>query len=222
MRRISVFVPVVALAFVWPLPALGGGRAALAQDATPAAQAFPMTPDPAECTVEPRPVEEFVAIAAAATPVAAAAARRETVEVPVGPLADADTVAGVTATVREVFACFNAGDIRRAFSLLTDEAIRGFAEEDPIPAEELRGFLGATPAAVPAAGRSTILAVTDVVLLADGRVGALVASTDPLAEEEETTTVHLTFERADGRWLVDDFVEFHTHPEEAGEATPAP
>ena len=85
----------------------------------------------------------------------------------------------------------------------------------------MRGFLGATPEAVPAAGRSTILAITDVVLLADGRVGALVASTDPMAEEEETTTMHLTFEQADGRWLVDDFVEFHTHPEEEGEATPA-
>ena len=86
----------------------------------------------------------------------------------------------------------------------------------------MRGFLGATPEAVPAAGRIAILAVTDVVLLADGRVGALVASVDPMVTEAGPTTVHLTFEQADGRWLVDDIVEFHTHPAEEAEGTPAP
>ena len=218
MRRVSVLVSVLAVALL--ALAVGSPAPATAQAATPVDQAFPIRPDPAECTVEPRPVEEFVELVAAATPAAMAAA--ETVEVPVGPLADAETVAGVTATVREINACFNAGDFRRIFSLLTDEAIRGVAEEDPIPAEELRGFLEATPQAVPAEGRIAILAVTDVVRLADGRVGALVATIDPTRLEEGPTTAHLTFVQADGRWLVDDIVEFHTHPAEEAEGTPAP
>ena len=214
-RLVALVVVLLALALVGP-------ALARAQEATPGAGAdqFPLTPDPAECQVEPRDIEEFVGIAAQATPTGETAAT-QTVEVPIGELADAETVAAVTATTREIFACFNAGDFRRAFSLLTDDAIRGFSEVDPIPEEELRGFLGATPEAIPTEGRSTILAITDVVLLTDGRVGALVASVDPMQPEEGPTTVHLTFVEEDGRWLVDEFVEFHTHPEEEGEATPA-
>ncbi len=214
-RLVALLVALVSLA-------LGSPGVALAQEATPgtAADQFPLTPDPAECQVEPRDMEEFVGIAAEATPTGGMTGTG-TVEVPVGELADAETVAAVTAVTREIYACFNAGDFRRAFSLLTDDAVRGFAEVDPIPEEELRGFLGATPEAVPAESRGSILAITDVVLLADGRVGALVASVDPTQPEEGLTTVHLTFVEEVGRWLVDDFVEFHTHPEEEGEATPA-
>ena len=214
------------VALVAALLALGLlGSAGLAQEATPAAgvAAFPLTPDPAECTVEPRPVEEAVALVAQATPAAAAAAEpAETVAVPVGELADAETVAGVTATVREVYACFNAGDVARAFALVTDDVLRGFAEEDPIPEEEVRAFLGATPAAVPAAQRVAILAITDVVRLPGGRAGALVAVADP-AIPEGPETIHFTFERRGDRWLIAAVVEFHTHPAEgAGTAgTPA-
>ena len=192
------------------------GSAGLAQTA-----AFPITPDPAECTVEPRSVEEVVALVAQATP--AAMAEAETVLVPVGALADAETVAGVTATVREVYACLNAGNSARAFALVTDDVIRGFAEAEPIPEEELRAVLGVPPEAVPEGARSTILAITDVVQLPDGRVGALVASVDPPGGPEEgPTTTHLVFVRQGERWLVDGVTEFHTHPEEEGaEGTPA-
>ena len=215
-RLVAVLVVLLALTLVAP-------AVAFAQEATPGtgAEQFPLTPDPAECQVEPRDVEEFVGIAAEATPTVGMTGTG-TVEIPVGELADAETVAAVTAVTREIYACFNAGDFRRAFSLLTDEAVLGFAEEEPIPEAELRGLLGATPEAVPAEGRTTILAVTDVVRLADGRVGALVASADPADPEEGPTAVHLTFEQADGRWLVDGVVEFHTHPEEEDEGTPTP
>lgn len=221
MRRVSVLVALVAAAFVAAWLVFGAGRSVAAQDATPVAAAFPLTPDPAECQVARRPVEEFVTVITQATPVAVPPGAA-TVDVPVGELADEETVAAITATVREIIACFNAADFGRAFSLLTDEALRGFAAEEPIPEEELRGFLGATPEAVPTEGWTTILAITDVVVLADGRVGALVASLDPTQPEEGPTTIHLTFVQVDGRWLVDRVVEFHTHPEEEGAATPAP
>ncbi|MDP9355047.1 MAG: SH3 domain-containing protein, partial [Chloroflexota bacterium] len=188
-----------------------------AQEATPAAGALPVTPGPAECRAEPRPVAEVLAINAEATPTAGRA-ETETFEVPVGAPVDTETVAGVTATVREVFACFNAGDVRRAFSLLTDERIRDFVEEDPISEEELRGFLEATPEAVPAEQQLTLLAVSDVTELEDGRVGAFVVTTDPLAGPD---TIYVVVVQADDRWLVDDVIEFLAGGE-GGEATPTP
>jgi hypothetical protein len=209
-RAVALVVALAALVLVGP-------GAAPAQEATPAAGAFPVTPAPAECRAAPRPVEEILALNAEATPTAGRA-DPETVEVPVGAPADAETVAGVTATVREVFACFNAGDVRRAFSLLTDERIRAFLGEDPIPEEVLGGFLETAPEAVPAEQRLTLLAVSDVSELEDGRVGAFVVTTDPLAGPD---TVYILFAQADDRWLVDDVVEFLTG-DEGGEATPAP
>ncbi len=213
MRRL------VALVMALFSLALVGPAVALAQEPTSPAAGFPITPDPAECQVEPRDLEAFVAISAAATP-AGEMAEPTTVAVPVGPPADDATGAAITDTVREVFACFNAGDVRRALSLLTDDAIRDLAGADPIPEEELRAFLGATPEAVPAEGRATILAISDIVLLPEGQVGALVVTVDPTNPEENLTTVHFRFVQAEGRWLIDQVVEFHTHAEEGSEATP--
>lgn len=212
MKRLTVLVvALVSLVLVGP-------AVVLAQEATPAAGTFPITPDPAECQEEVRPIQEFLAINAAATPTGGMA-ETETVEVPVGPPADAETVAGVTATVRELFACFNAGDFARAFSLVTDDVIRSFAEEEPIPEEELRGFLEATPEAVPAEQQSTILVISDVMELEDGRVGAFVASTDPFVGPD---TLYFVFVQEDDRWLIADFIEFLEPGEEGdgGEGTP--
>ena len=196
--------PFIALVIALVSLALLGSAVSVAQEATPAAGTFPITPDPAECQVEARPVEDFLAAAAGATPEATPAA--ETVaEVPLGEAADTETVAGVTATVREILACFNAGAFPRALGLFSDNALRRFGQEDPLSEEELRGILAATPEAVPAEQRSTLLALTDVMALEDGRVGALLVTTDAFVG---TDTVYLVFVQEDGRWLVDDIIEF--------------
>ncbi len=72
---------------------------------------------------------------------------------------------------------------------------------------------------MPAAQRSTILAIADVMALEDGRVGAFVATTDPFVGPD---TAYLVFVQEDGRWLADDIVEFLVPDEEEAEGTPTP
>lgn len=182
-----------------------GPVVALAQDATPTTGTFPVTPDPAECQVEPRAREEFLALNAEATPEEQVPPVGTAVEVPVGEAADAETVAAVTATAREILACFNAGDFPRALSLFSDDAVRGLTEEDPISEEELSVFLAATPQPVPAGQQSTLLAVTDVMELENGQVGAFLATTDPFVGPD---TIYVTFIQEDDRWLIDEIIEF--------------
>ncbi len=196
-RLVALVVVLVSLGPVGP-------GLALAQDATPATGAFPVIPDPARCQVEARQVVEFLAITAAATP-GAAAPVGTAVEVPLGVAADAEMVAGVTATAGEILACFNAGDFLRAFSLFSDNAVRRFIEVDPISEEELRSSSEAIPEAAPTEQQSTLLALTDVMELEDGRVGAFLATTDPFVGPD---TVYIVFVQQDGRWLVDDIIEF--------------
>ncbi len=199
--------------------ALSGPAVALVQEATPAAGGFPITPDPAECQVEARTVDEFVAVLGAATPTTPDPVGT-TVEVPLGEAADAETVAGVTATIREILACFNAGDFSRALSLFSSEAINRIAAEDPITEEELRSFLEATPQAAQAEQQSTLLALTDVMELEDGRVGALMATTDPFVGPD---TAYVIFVQENDRWRIDEIIEF-LDPNAGGqeaEATPA-
>src|ERR671918_2604621 len=95
--------------------------AVIAQNATPAAGEVI---DPAECQVEPRPIEEIerlVGIAseeADATPDAAQAGAME------GEDADEATVQAVTQTYRELVACLNAGEFLRVYALYTDDYLR--------------------------------------------------------------------------------------------------
>ena len=209
----------VALVIALCSLALGGPAVTLAQEATPAAGGFPITPDPTECQVEARTVDEFVAVLGAATPTTPDLVGT-TVEVPLGEAADAETVAGVTTTIREILACFNAGDFSRALSLFSSEAINRIAAEDPITEEELRSFLEATPQAAPAGQQSTLLALTDVMELEDGRVGALMATTDPFVGPD---TAYIIFVQENDRWRIDEIIEF-LDPNAGGqeaEATPA-
>lgn len=181
------------------------GPSALAQEGTPpAAATFPITPDPAECVAEiaPRPLEEIAALAAAATPVAVDSA---SVTVPVGAPADHATAVAVTATVRTELACVHAGDFLRNAAFYTDDAVRKVLAEEQIPVEDVLAFFGAAPAALPAEARTTILAVTDVMVLEDGRVGAFFVFADPGAPP---VTNFLVFVEAGGRWLVDDGITF--------------
>ena len=188
-----------------------------AQEATPAPGL--VVPDPAECTVAPRSVDDLAALLAtpAAGPDAAAAATQ--IAIPLGQPADAATVEGVTRTVRETFACFNAGDFLRVLALTTDDFVRWEQAQGFLTAETLP-FLEAPPVVVPPEQRAGYLAITDVAVLPDGRVGAFVVEVDPVLPSEGAETDYLIFEQAGDRWLLDEVVESWTLAE--GEATPAP
>lgn len=199
------------------LPLLVAGSAIVpvaAQEATPDAGQgrFPITPDPALCQVEPRDAEALLAVwyrsegtpVPAASPVAVVVTDAAALTIPLGPRAEAATVAAVTETVVELFSCFAAGDFPRAAALLTDDVARAFGPEAGTPIEEARAFLEATPTAEGQGEVSRILAITDVMVLDDGRVGAIVVEVD--AGQRDSS--YVVFEPQGERLLVDAIINF--------------
>lgn len=225
MSKRPATVVAVALLSIVSLP-----TSALAQEATPLAS--PVAADPAECRIEPRPdsffedaVRQAVANPAPAatfpsgggtntpTPIAVS----EAGSVP----ADAETVAAVTATTRELFACINAGDTARLFALFTERAARdnfaflfgGFIgralDEGTPPAAveslilgEIVGPLTGAPVPVPSERRSVLIAVHTVRTLDDGRVVAEIEATGEGVGPAE----RLLFAKEGERFLLDGTV----------------
>src|SRR5690606_16748616 len=115
--RYTSFLAALTFALLLPGPIA-------AQESTPATGEF-VTPDPAECTVEPRSMESLLAISA--TPgVGTPPVRMQTdpanptLNIPNGEPADSATVETVTDTIHEMVACENAGDLRRAHAFVSD------------------------------------------------------------------------------------------------------
>jgi len=184
-----------------------GTPAAWAQVATP--PPLPVVPDPAGCVAEPRSVEEIVALAAAPA-VGSGAATAVSVEEeggsftpPSGEPAERETVSAVEDAMRAFFACYNAGDLARLFALYSDGFIaRDFAGAS---ADDL-AFIEASPAALPADQRATLVAVREVRTLADGRVGAFVDVVDPASERPAGEVDFFFLVEEDGRYRIDGFV----------------
>lgn len=172
-----------------------------AQEATP--DAIPIAPDPAECQVAPRTVDVLVVLVAtpaagAATPLAGSATAADLTGEP----ADAETVAAVTATVREIVACGNAGESFAVLALYTDGLVRRLVPPD---AEAL-----ANAAAIPATPRATLnrlamAAVRDVQMLPDSRVSAIV-EVGAIAALDTVTPDRLIFALENGRYRVDEVI----------------
>jgi ketosteroid isomerase-like protein len=192
-----------------------------AQDTTPeaGAAAFPIEADPAACQVEPRSTDELLALwytpegdpVPAATPMGGAEATSLTLAV--GAPADEATRGEVAAAVSDVFACFAAGDFARATALFTDDLVRSFGGEPGTTIEDARAFLEATPeAGMEGAGEERVIAITDVMDLDDGRIGAFVVD----ESGGELDTVYAIFERQDDRLLVDEIIDFAPRPGEEG------
>ncbi len=171
--------------------------------------AFPLTPDPAECRVAPRPADEVLALLSG-TPVAAAspaagrlAAVSSEAQLPAGDPADAATVAGIVAAARELIACNNAGAFTRVFAFYTDDLIREAFGGDPALAAQVAASFATPPAALPAAAWTELLDVRGVRVLADGRVGAVIEDRDPRG----TVVFFMIFVRAGDRWLIDGQID---------------
>jgi ketosteroid isomerase-like protein len=193
-----------------------------AQDATPAggAMTFPITPDPAACQVEPRSTDELLALwyTPEGSPVPAATptwgAQTTSLTLPVGAPADEATASEVISAVSEVFSCFAAGDFARATALFSDDLVRSFGGEPGTTVEDARAFLEATPAAgMEGTGEERVIAITDVMDLGDGRIGAFVVD----ESGGQLDTVYAIFERQQDRWLVDEIIDFAPRPGGEGE-----
>lgn len=196
---------------------------AAAQDATPGAGSdrFPISPDPADCTGEPMVADDLLALwyGPDGSPVPVEPYAEVTaVTIELGTPADEATAAAVTDAVIQVFSCFAAGDALRAFSYFTDDLARVFGPEPGTPREAAAAFLTMIePEDDDEAGQ--ILAVTDASVLADGRVGVFVVE----RSDGAINTSYALFEQVDGRWLVDEVIEFGPASGEDGpEGTPAP
>lgn len=177
--------------------------AAAAQESSPVDDF--VSPDPAACRVTPRTLDDLRGFlpspADEGTPSAIAAPPSPVP--PEGVPADPEIVEAITAVTYELYACLNANDFLRVFALYTDGYMtRSFVSEDIAP--EAIDLFG-TPIPAEPADKRTSVAVRDVQVLDDGRIGALVVSRSPYADGADVPTYYIFVEQ-EGRYLVDDIV----------------
>jgi hypothetical protein len=209
VRRAAAIAVLVALAALAPV-------AGSAQQATPPPGAE--APGPEECRVPVRSPEEIMAVLASpaaepgagATGVPAPGEQRAVAsedEFPTGEPADAAAAAPVEAVVREFTACFNARDLFRLFSLVSDDFMRELASEVGIPPseEELAAAAAMQPTPVSEGDRQVILALRDPRVFPDGRVGIVLVG-DWLNDEKAPTPTLVVLVQTADRWLVDSVI----------------
>jgi hypothetical protein len=208
-----------------PLAALLVTGPVLAQESTPEADGAenPRLVAPSECVAKPRAYEDIAAILALdGDGVPAPAITRITP--PLGEVADAETAITIREAARQVLACFNAGDIPRAAGLMTENGVRRAYWGLTIDAENralARTRISAPPEPRAEDARLRLITVTDVSLLPDGRIAAFVILNEPLLPPPGPETLLFVFANQDGRWLVDDWIDFSIVPPNYGmEATP--
>ena len=192
-RKLSV--PILALLFC-----LAKAGSTLAQSATPAA--YPVAPDPSECKVRPASPEEISTILG--TKVPEPAASPTPFVIPPAKPANTETSTEVIATLRQLFACANAGDALRVASFYTDDFVRDFF--GGVPTGDLMEFLSVPPQPLPAAQKRNIIRFERVQILPDGRAGVVIVLDeldDPRIEEPDFAIL----EQVEGRWLVDEIHE---------------
>ncbi|MGI9253901.1 MAG: hypothetical protein ACR2J8_09150, partial [Thermomicrobiales bacterium] len=128
--------------------------------------------------------------------------------IPTGqPADDAQTVA-VTTTVTESLACRNAGDLRRAYALMSDRMIEGLLGGESGPAPELLYLLENRSDRVSRNDRLELVSVENVQFLDDGRIRADVTSRNA----DTTFTDLLLFSEQDGSWFIDESVAISRVP----------
>jgi hypothetical protein len=183
-----------------------GGNLALSQPATPAL--FPLAPDPADCRVAARPLDDVVRVVGTPGPETLA----EASPVPATPFAlvggeaaDAETTREVEAALRQLFACVNAGDYLRVYALFTDDFVRDFFAGTPLTGDVI-AFLAAPPRPLPVAEQRIIRAIGDVRLLPDGRAGVVMILDEPDDPRREEPDI-VILRNVSGHWLVDEIHE---------------
>jgi hypothetical protein len=187
---------------------LGGS---LAQDATPTAD---ISPNPEDCVIaNPRTVADLQAIYGTPAPAGAGEATSlaematpEVTELPTGTPADAETVAAIEAWAHLNFACVNAGNYLAGLSMVTEEMIV-LSVGESVYDEDLIATLEASPVALPEGEQVDLIGVRNVIVLDDGRVGALIdyeAHTGQTEGINGKETDFFIFKEVDGVWLLDD------------------
>ena len=208
MRR---FASLWGVSMVAALLALTLGSSSLAQEATPT----PHSPDPEECTLEPRTVEELQELHGTPAPEGAGEATSivqatpEEFTWPRGEPADPETEAEIVEAVHQLTACHNAGHYLAGFGGVTDEFIisqvgHSLFDEDFVAA------MSATPVPLAEEHQTIVIDVEEVRVLEDGRVGALYHYHGPTPQPEGIEGIEsdlFIFENVDGQWLLDESIQ---------------
>ena len=208
-----------------PLATLLATGPVLAQDGTPEADGAenPRLVAPSECVAEPQAYEDIAAILNLDGDGVPAPAMTQ-ITPPLGEIADVKTSISIKEAARAVVACFNAGDIPRAAGLMTENGVRRAYWGLTIDADnrELARTRIAAPQQRTEETLVRLITVTDISVLPDGRVTAFVVLNEPLLPPSGPETLLFVFANQDGRWLVDDWIDFSIVPPDFGEeATPA-
>lgn len=206
---------------------LGVPAAVAAQDATPGGTPPPglTIPDPADCTVEPKPISFFEQMAASPPAVPPDADQRfsrpsdeqRPWTMPAGEPVDGETTAAVTDVLHEALACLNANDPLRFLALFSDDMVTIFFALQPLPPEAIPQ-MAATPVASPPDMWLGYLELHDLRMLPDGRVAGLGENWDPTEPPYGMGTDFAIFVKVGDRWLIDSLIE---NVVITGEATPA-
>src|SRR5262245_31234328 len=126
---------IVATALMAGALLTGGLNTGVAQDATPFA------PDPTECVVEPRAVDNVVDLFMNGDyePDAEIIAGN----LPAGEPASAEAIEGANATMRQLLACSNNNDMLAMLALMTDSGAQFFGPESTATEEQIREYFDA-------------------------------------------------------------------------------
>ena len=155
-------------------------------------------PNPVDCVVEPRtlPLPIPAMTQAEASP--------EAVEPPSGgEPADEAIVESITETIYHSIACTNGNDLLRVLALFSDRFVADlFTGPDAVSLTAFEDYVALPPIAAVEEDRLQLLEVRDVVVLDDGRVGAIVVTGDEAAPTEDYLVL---IEDGDG-WLIDDSI----------------
>lgn len=181
----------------------------------------PRVVSPEECVAEPRAADQVAGLLGLSgegvTPPAL-----PTITAPLGQNLDSEQSIQIKEAAREILACFNAGDIARASTLMTDNGvIRTYWQLTETP--ELRGTAQeriTTPVPRPEPAQIRLVTVTDISVLPDGRAIAFVVINDPAAPQLGPETLLFYFVDQGGTWLLDEWVDFSIAAIPAGTPTP--
>jgi hypothetical protein len=181
-------------------------QASVLAQGTPAA-ADPNVPAPDECQIALPETIEFPADSmrpVAATPRPIITEAETPFAPPAGEPADEETVAAITATVRESIACRNAGDFARMLVFFTPNMLAElYGSPATVDPEVLQGIQEG-PRALPEPRRLRLDAIESIVMVPDGRVGAVVETSTPRREYRDY--LFFVLDAESGRWLIDGSV----------------
>ena len=174
-------------------------------------------PDPSLCTVAPRSPAAYRTPDATPAPAPTqASAVGPDFRWPQGTAATQAEIDGITASIREFYACANASDYGRQIALYTDRFIvPQFAALDSTGWQTTLAYAAASKTPVASLDWESIAGIRDVRKLPDGRVGAYIEALNPVNHPHQIDAV-VIFAPESGRWLID---EVHEDPNNVLEPT---